>query len=222
MLWFLVCLPWQRKKLLQSRRYIQHQASSLLLYLVRPCDNNCKNEEINSFQPHLKRKWVCFPAEKADMFSCPRQIVYTSSQLKILIFDKEINNFERISTRKVNTSVFRRRKCTDDIDDVTHCYLLLHVPTRVLMFGDWQMKCDVNVCKQTSSLRLVFFKTNCNCNIWSIFLSAFVDLDKFFSFCGADLYLVRAARAARLFFLIQPIKSLFSRVVTIPLAVVLA
>ena len=66
----------------------------VFFHLVRPCDNNCKNEEINSFQPHLKRKWVCFPAEKADMFSSPRQIVYTSSQLKILIFDKEINNFE--------------------------------------------------------------------------------------------------------------------------------
>ena len=52
----------------------------VFFHLVRPCDNNCKNEEINSFQPHLKRKWVCFPAEKADMFSSPRQIVYTSSQ----------------------------------------------------------------------------------------------------------------------------------------------
>ena len=66
----------------------------VFFYLVQPCDNNCKNEEMNSFQPHLKRKCVCFPAERGDMFSSPRQIVYTSSLLKILIFDKEINDFE--------------------------------------------------------------------------------------------------------------------------------
>ena len=52
----------------------------VFFYLVQPCDNNWKNEEISSFQPHLKRKWVCFPAEKGDMCSSPRQIAYMSSQ----------------------------------------------------------------------------------------------------------------------------------------------
>ena len=58
-----------------------------------------------------------------------------------------------------------------------------NMPTRVLLFGGQQMKCDVNVCKQISSLRLVFSKTNCNCNIGSTFLSAFfVDLGQIFLF----------------------------------------
>ena len=88
-----------------------------------------------------------------------------------------------ISARKVNTSVFRRRKYTEDISMTFP--IAINVSTRDLLFGGWQKKFDVNVCKQISSLRLVFSKTNCNCNIWGTFLSAFVVLGKCFSFCGA-------------------------------------
>ena len=47
----------------------------VFFHLVPPCDNNCKNEEIN-----IKTKMSLFPAEKGDMFCSPRQIVYTCSQ----------------------------------------------------------------------------------------------------------------------------------------------
>ena len=165
-----------------------------------------------------------FPAEKGDMFSSPRQIVYTSRQLKILIFDKEINNFEEHLHAKSKHIGIQKK-------EMYRWYRWRHPMLFAPAMCQRGFLCSVvdkwNVTsmfvnKYLPYQRLVFSKTNCNCNIWSTFLSAFVDLDKFFSFCGAELCLVRAARAARLFFLIQPIKSLFSRVVTIALAVVLA